>query len=314
MRTAGIVVALALSLSALSAPGAGVAHADASKAWAAAKAGLPGDAKLVVGVDLAAIQKTQLFAVMFPKLRDRADVGKVLDTLKARCKIDVLAVVQSAVIATAEDQSDGAIYLAITGVDRPALARCIEVVDQDSGSKIAVKQDGSFTEVTEDSETSYFAWIGKDVIVVALRPQDKPSLLRWIGGKGALARAPINKALAKVNKSAALWGVGDGDKEIEPGTTAKGFYGALTFAKGNLGVDIHAVMATPAQAATVATATQGKLAAIKQGTGGPAPKLGDMLGGVTIATASNEVVVKASFVEKDLVTAVGPMLQMFGGM
>ena len=302
---------MALALSALQ---TGAARADASKAWAAAKTGLPGDAKLVVGVDVAAIQKTQLYAAVFPTLRDKADVGKVLDTLKARCKIDVLAVVQGAVLATAEDSSDGAIYLAITGVDRAAVGKCIQVADQDKASTISVKQDGSFTEVTEDGQTSVFGWIGKDVIVVSLRPQDKPSLLKWMGGKGALSKAPINKSLAKVNKAAALWGAGDGDKEIEPGTTAKGFYGAVTFAKGNLGADLHAVMETPAQAATVATATQGKLAAIKQGTAGPSPKLGDMLNGVAITTSNNEVLVKASFVENDLVSAIGPMLQMFGGM
>lgn len=57
MRTAGILAALALSTAALSALH-GQARADTARAWAAAKAGLPADTKIVVGVDIAADRKS----------------------------------------------------------------------------------------------------------------------------------------------------------------------------------------------------------------------------------------------------------------
>src|SRR5262245_47233436 len=104
MRIAGILAAVALSFTATH------AHAD-GRAWNAAKAGLPSDAQIVIGVDVTAIQQTQIFSALFPKLREKAEVAQMLDTLKDSCKIDPLTAVQSVVVAMPVDQSDGAVYL-----------------------------------------------------------------------------------------------------------------------------------------------------------------------------------------------------------
>src|SRR5690349_17886579 len=100
MRTAGILAALALSIAALH----GQARADTSRAWAAAKAGLPADAQVVIGIDVATVQKTQLFATFYPKLRDQPEFAKVLDAIKDGCKIDPLAVIQGVVVALSGSQ------------------------------------------------------------------------------------------------------------------------------------------------------------------------------------------------------------------
>src|SRR5690349_15119494 len=109
MRTAAIIAAL--SFASLT------AHAD-NKAWTAAKAGLPAEIKLVIGLDVAALQKTQVFATYFPMFLEKADGAKTLEAIKTICKIDPLAVVQGMVLAVGKEQEDGALYLSLSGVDK----------------------------------------------------------------------------------------------------------------------------------------------------------------------------------------------------
>jgi hypothetical protein len=315
MGTAGILAAAAVALAFAS------THARAdSKAWSAAKAGLPADAKLVVGLDVAAIQKTELFATYYPKLLEKADAAKLIDTLKASCKIDPLVAVQAVVVATASDRDDGAVYLALAGVDRAKFSSCLQQAAQsktdqaaaEKAAKVSVKQDGNITQVTDGTGTAFFGWVGKDVVVVSLHAQDRASLARWMGGKGALARSPIGKAIAKTSTSAALWGAGEETKEIEAGITVKGGYGAVKLASGNLDADVHAMMQTVAQATAMASKANKQLDDARQG-GQLPPMIAGLLKAVTIVAVNDEVVLKANVVEKDLVNVLGLALGGLGG-
>jgi hypothetical protein len=307
MHTAGIVAAVGVSLVSLH------AGADSSKAWSAAKAGLPADAKLVVGVDFAAVQKTQLFATLWPKLLEKAEVAKALGMMKDTCKIDPLVVVQGMVVAMSDDQQDGAGYLAISGIDKAKLSSCLQRAVQglaDKDAKVSLKQDGNITQVSDGKDSIFLGWVSKDVIVVSLHTQDKASLVKWMGGKGALAKTGIGKAIAKVNTSAAIWGAGETSKEVQPGVIVKGGYGAVTFSKGNLGADVHGVMESAAQAATMASSANKQLDEAKQGALVP-PAIVAVLKAITVIAANDEVVLKASVLEKDLVGALS--LALGGG-
>ena len=305
MRTVGLLVAAGLSLVSASVWPVRDAHADSSKAWTAAKAGLPADAKLVIGVDFAAIQKTQLFATYYPKLRDKPEVAKVLDSMKSTCKLDPLTTVQGVVVAMTDDQSEGAVYLAITGADRAKLSSCLQTAGQQAnkGAKVSITQDGAITTLTENNDTSFFGWIGKDVVVVATKAKDKASLVKWMGGKGELGKTELGKTLAKVNTGAALWGAGEHSKELQPGITAKGGYGSVTFSGGNLAADIHGVMASADQATTMAGTANKQLIDAKASGSLPAPMVG-LLKSVTVTPAKDEIVVKANVIEKDLMVVL----------
>lgn len=299
MRTAGLV-AVALSLVSLH------AHADSSKAWSAAKLGLPADAKIVIGLDFAALKKTQLFATYYPKLLARADAAETIDALKVACKIDPVRVVQSVVIATTEDQQDGAVYISLSGIDRAKLSSCMQPAFQrmaDKTEKITVKHDGNVTQISDGKEARFLGWVGKDVIVVAVHAEDKASLAKWMGGKGALAKSTVGKTLARVNTSAALWGAGESTQEVQPGITVKGGYGTVAVSKGNLDADVHAVLASASQAATMASSAKQQLDDARQTPLLPA-SIDAVLKGVTIAAANDEVVVKASVVESDLLSVL----------
>jgi hypothetical protein len=305
MRTAGIVAATALSSICLLGL-RGQAHADTARAWTAAKAGLPADTRIVIGVDVTAIQKTQLFQTLYPKLHDKPDVVEMLDTMKDTCKLDPLSVIRGAVLGMSSDRDDGAVYIALSGVDRTKLSSCFQRVAQarHKDAKVAVKQDGDITELVKGSDSVFIAWVGKDVIAVSLHAQDKASLGKWTGGKGALARSNLGKTLGRVNTAAAIWAAGESPKEIEAGITVKGGYGGVTVSNSNVAADVHAVMETAAQATSAASMANKQLDAAKQGGQSVPPELAALLKTVTILADKDEVRIKANILEKDLLAIV----------
>jgi hypothetical protein len=300
MRTAGILAAAALSLTSLH------ARADVAKAWSAARAGLPADAKVVLAIDFAALQKTQVFAQVWPKLLEKFDAAKVLDAMKADCKLDPMAVVQGAVIAMADGQREGAAYVALTAPDKGKIAACLQREMEkhgDKDAKVSVKQDGNITQVTNGSDSMFLGWVAKDIVVVPLVSNDRATVVKWMSGKGALAKTSVGKTLARINTSAALWGAGEGNDEFQPGVTVKGGYGSVSFAKGHVDANLHATAGNAAQAKTMADSTQQQLDGVRKNPLLP-PSFGLMLQAVTIATVNDEVVIKASVVENDLVGAL----------
>jgi hypothetical protein len=300
MRTAGILAAATLSLVSLS------ARADTARAWAAARAGLPADAKLVIGLDLAGLQKTQLFTQLWPALLDKADAAKVVEEMKTQCKLDPLVVVQGFVIAMTADQREGAAYIALSGVDKARLSSCLQRGIQSHAAKdakVTIKQDGNVTQVTDGKDSMFLGWVGKDVVVVPLHTQDRATLVKWMSGKGALGKTVVGKALTKVNTSAAMWGAGDGAKEYEPGIVITGGYGAVVFAKGNVDANVRARLENPGQASAMATSVQNQLDEVRQAPILPS-SIAAMLKAITIAAADDEVTFKANVVEKDLAAAL----------
>jgi hypothetical protein len=299
MRTVRLLAAVTLSFVSFVSPGA---RAD-SKAWSAAKAGMPADAKLVIGIDLAALQKTQLFAKLWPTLTSKMGATQVLDMMKTTCQIDPLAVVQAIVIGMTENQEEGAGYIAVSGLDKAKLVSCLQRTVKSTADKIAVKQDGNITQVTDGKDSMFLGWVSKDVVVVPLHTPDKTKLAKWMAGKGALAKTGVGKQLAKVNTSAAIWGAGEGTKEAQPGVVVKGGYGAVTFNKGSLSADVHAKLETAAQAATLAGDANKKLDDTRQAALVPAA-ITTLLKAVTIAAVDDEVVLKANLLESDVVNAL----------
>ena len=253
--------------------------------------------------------------------------------MKAGCKLDPLTAISGIVVAFTADQDEGAAYVALSGVDRAKLSTCVQLVAQgaldhaaaaskdggkdagkdggkDAGkappTRATVAQDGNVTAVTAGPSTAYFGWVGKDVVVVATRTADRAALARWLGGKGALAKADLGKTLAKVNTGAAVWGAGESGKDIQPGVTLARAFGAVAIAGGGLTADVHAVLATPAMAQTVVTVLQAQVDAAKQSTL-PAP-IPTVLGGVSVAATGEEVVVKVSATDKDATSLLGMAL------
>lgn len=333
MRTAGILAALVLSIVAVH----GQARADTARAWAAAKAGLPADTKVVIGVDIAAVQKTQLFATFYPKLNDQSELMKVLNAVQVRCQINPLAVIQGVVLALV-DREDGVMYVALSGIDRGKLAACLQSIAQDDARdaaaedavkhgipsesglirarppRVTVKQTGNITEVGRadgGGQSGYFGWVGSNVLVVTLHATDKAMLARWMAGKGALAASDIGKNLARVNTQAAVWGAAADTRELQPGTTAKATYGAVTYAKGQLSADIHAVMEDAAQAGSASMKANQQLNLAKAAGQVPA-EIAPVIQAITISADHAEVRIKTSVPEKDVLGVISFAMNNLG--
>ena len=309
MRTVGILAATAVVSVA-----AGSARAD-SRAWAAAKAGLPADTRLVIGVDVTAAQKTQLFATYYPKLHDSPEAGKVLDAIKDGCKLDPLAVIGSVLVASGDDDEDAVIYVALNGLDKTKASSCLQALARtdDKSAKVAIKHTGNVTEVTKGTDTVYFGWVGKDVVVVPQHSKDKAALTRWMGGKGALARSDLGKTLAKLNTGTTVWGAANSTKEIQPGITAKGGYGTLNASNGMLAADVHAVLENAQQATSAATMANQQLDQAKNG--GPLlpAELVALLKATSVTADKDEVRIKANVAEKDVMGAIAFAMSVGGG-
>src|SRR3954469_17109609 len=124
------------------------AEAGPSAAWTAAKANLPKDTTVLIGLDITQLTKSSLFSLGFPLLlSSQPDVKNALDTIKSACKLDPMKVVQAVVAGTDDVQKHGALFIAVDGLDQAKLVSCMESVaaakkGQPEKSKVVVTTDG----------------------------------------------------------------------------------------------------------------------------------------------------------------------------
>jgi hypothetical protein len=286
------------------------AQADASKAWAAAKANVPGTAALIVGLDIAALTKAPLFKMGFPVLLgQKPEIKATLELLQSTCQIDPLTAIDGFVVATDKDQKQGAAYIQFKGLDEAKIVSCLEAMFRSQGTKdakITVTRSGAITQLSQGKDNLYVTWIGTDVVAMALEPKDKAQLQAWTGGKKSLATGAVGKLAAKVDTRAAFWVASAMEQEVEK-MKMKGGYGALALAKGTLAIDLHMVMPTAVDAKSVADKASAELAAKTNGPG-LAPALKPVMEAVKITSAGTEVIVKAAIPEKDLLSIVGALM------
>lgn len=287
------------------------ADADPARAWAAAKDNLPAQTAIVIGADLTAIAKSQIGSQLLPlALAKEPDAQKLLETIKATCKIDPLTSLHGIVYATDADRKQGAIYLSLgAGLDQPKLTKCFEDVAKVSGGKAAqltVKKVGAITEISMDKEKAYVGWVGSDVLVIGTEPRDKAALEKWVGQKGGLAKSPVGKLAAAANTKGAVWGASSVAKELDPGMNMKSAHGALTVASGNLAIDLHTTLDSAKAAADAVAKVNAQIAQLT-GTGGLTPGLKTMLQQISVKATGPDVTVKASVAEKELMSFL-PMI------
>ena len=280
------------------------AAADAARAWAAAKDNLPAQTALVIGADLTAITRSQIFNTLVTlAMAKEPDAKKVFETIKTSCKIDPMTAVQGVVYAADADRKQGVVYLSMgPGLDQAKLTSCAEQVAKAQGAKdakLTVTKVGAVTEITTDGKKSYISWIGADVLVVGKDVHDKAALEKWIGQKGALAKSPVAKLHGTANTKGAIWGVSSIVKELEPGVKMKTAYGALTMTGGNLGLDLHTTLDSAKAATDAVTKANTQIAQVTSSAQLPA-NIKTMLKQVSVKSAGPDVTVKASVPEADL--------------
>jgi hypothetical protein len=291
----------------------GRAEADAARAWAAAKDNLPSATAVVIGADLGAITKSQIWNMFLPlALSKEPDAQKLLETIKTSCKVDPMTAIQGVVYATDADRKQGAIYLSLgAGLDQPKLTKCFEEIARSNGAKdakLSVKKTGAITELALDPDRkAYVSWIGTDVLVIPSDIRDRAVLEKWIGGKGGLAKSPLAKIHTAANTKGALWGATSIEKELDPGMRMKSAHGALTVAGGNLVIDLHTTLDSPKAAADAVAKARDQISKVAAG---PVPSaVKTMLQQVSIKAAGAEISISASVPEAEvlgMLSLLGP--------
>ncbi len=282
----------------------GPADADPARAWAAARDNLPAQTALVIGADLTAVMKSQVFNQFLPlALAKEPDARKLFETIKTSCKIDPLTAIHGVVYATDADRKQGALYLSLGGgLDQPKLTKCFQEVAKASGAKdakLTVKKTGAITEVTLDQDKAYVGWIGSDVLVISSDPRDRGALEKWIVQKGGLAKSPLGKLVASASTKSALWGASAIAKDLDPGLRMKSAHGALTVAGGNLVIDLHTTLDS-AKAATDAVAKANAQIAQVAAAGQLPPNVKTMLQQVSVKANGSDVSIRATVPESEL--------------
>ncbi len=289
---------------------ADAALANPAKAWNAARASLPADTAVVVGIDLPKLAKSKLYTTALPLLLSQdAEVKEGLDQIKTVCGLDPFKVIQGIVVGADKDNGSGAVFLSLAGVDETRVVECLDSIAKAEGgkdAKVVVTKDGAISQWAVGTEKLYVRWIGKDVLALALDPEDKAQLAKWAAPKGAFAKSAAAKSVAKTDTKAAVWGVAAKERDID-GVAIKRGYGWIHTGGGNLAVSFRAVAPSAADAATMAAKINTDLAAKAPSL--PA-NLQKLLAGVAVKANAEEVHVDAKIVEADAIAAAGALMMM----
>lgn len=283
----------------------------ASRSWTAAQGVLPADVTVVAGMNMSSVRKSQLFTTLFPALMSsEPEARQALDTIKASCGIDAVNVVNDLVIAMDKSEK-GAIYLGLAaGVDEKKVTSCLVTVGAKlANAKITAKRTGNIVEYAEagSKDKIYAGWIGSDVLVIALDPENKALLERMMGGKG-VKTGEIARGVKAVNTGAAFWAAVV-EKDSIGTATMKGGYGAVDLAGGLLTLDGHLIVGSAKEAAAAAAEANKQMAAAS---GSMGPDMDKILKAVKITSSGDELVFKMSISEKDVMSLMG-MLMAGGG-
>jgi hypothetical protein len=281
-----------------------------SKSWTAARAVLPGDLMLVGGGNIATVQKTALYQQVVPGLiASEAEAGAVIGMAKSGCAIDVHALVGDVTMAVDEDEH-ALIVVSLRGTSQAKLLACFQKLARQHGhkGKVTARKTGRIVEYSMAGERDkvYAAWLAADVVAFSNVPDDKAVLAKMIGGKGP--KGTVAAALGNVNTGAAFWAVYGKAARIDTGMNLKVGYGNVELAGGKVLIDARIVLASAKEAADCVAKTNQEIAKA-QASGDIPAQLSAVIKAVKLTAAGDEVQVKASLSEQDLMMVLGMMMQ-----
>jgi hypothetical protein len=292
-------------------PFVATSFAAPTKAWTAAKASLPADTAVVVGIDVSAIAKSATFTKLFPVLLAKSDDAKqALDLVKSACKIDPLVALKSVAVGLNSTQDDGAVYLNVIDLDAAKLTSCLKEVAKAKGAgdkveALTVTTTAGITEMASGDKHLFFGWIGTDVLVMVPKHlEDKAALKNYMGG--GFAKGTLTKMLGKVKTESAIFVASSVGKSLDATHTLKQGYGWVTLAAPNLSIEFHGDFGDAAAAKGLATDASTQIDEMRKNP--PLPAVADMLKNVSVVSVSTEVVAKATVIEKDFADLVSMAL------
>jgi hypothetical protein len=114
--------------------------------------------------------------------------------------------------------------------------------------------------------------------------------------------------MGKVNTSAAAWAVSGMPKDLDDKTKMKMGYGSVTLSGGKLGADLKVQLSSADAAKAAAEKAQKELTALAAGDGLDA-SLKAVLTAVTVNAVGDELQIKGSMPESDVLQLVGALMR-----
>ena len=283
------------------------AHAE-SHAWTTAKKTLPGGLQAVLGVNVAPIKASALYAQLMPMVAAKAgDAQAKIDKLKSICGLDLTGSLDSVVVGLTSDEK-AVVVLALKGTNQKALEACGQKVAKADGKTLAITKDGGITKYSGmGDDDAYIKWLSKDTLAIA---QDKDTLTALTAG--GITKDAVGAQVGKLSTDAALWGVVNKGQDIpDVGGKMTSAYGTLNLKGGNLAADVHLVMDSAKTAATGATQASTQLDAVKKS--GQVPKqFMAAVDSITVKAAGSELVLDGHVSEADLASMAGMLSALAG--
>ena len=195
------------------------------------------------------------------------------------------------------------ILVSLSGVDQPKLVSCLEAVGKAKGNdaKVGVTTDGKITELVMGDKKVYLTWIGTNVIALPLDFANKADLMAWTA-KG-LAKSKVGKAMTKVNTGNAVWAVSAVAKDLDDKVKMKLGYGSVAMANATITADLRVQLGSAADAKAAGEKAQKELTARSQSPD-LAANVQKLLAGITVTAAADEVVVKGTIPESEVMSLV----------
>lgn len=305
MSRAGVaLVAVAVSILSIT---AGDARAE-SRSWAVARNVLPGGDYYLVGINVAAVRKHAVFKTVYPALVAMADAKDGFEQIRARCAIDVVAVVPDA-LALIDYHDSGVFVVSVRGVTRDRMHACLAKLFP---AEIKIRKVDKIDEYWfGDDEAAapklYVAWLAADVLAMTTDPTDRAYLERMIGGGGAVARMP---GLDKLNTGAPFWTVVPKGEQLAPGLDMTSAYATVALPGGDIVATIGLTMASAKQASDGLVQTKQELATL-QSSGALPPALASVIKKVKLGTrAGTDLTLRASLTPQEVMTLINLALSL----
>jgi hypothetical protein len=308
-------IRVSLAAFAFAAVASGAARADTpADAWATARGMLPANTQVLFGINIQTIRSSQLFQTAYSMAMAQAgDAKDDLAEMKAKCGFELQDAVQGVVVALDEAEK-GVVFVSLKGVDQAKALTCMNKMgEKEKKTFTASKPDGKgIIEYSASGEKDklYVAWLPKNVIAISTENKSKADLEKALSGKGLAGASPATGAVSKVDTGAAIWGVVAKPQQLEPGMNMKVGYGQANIGGGQITADLRMVLANAKEASAAADKANAELKKMKD-SGQLPPAAMTVLNTVKIATAGDEVQVKANMAEKEAINLIG--MAMGGG-
>lgn len=229
---------------------------------------LPKDSDIVVGINVAQLQKSVLWKKFVEPKLTKGDATEKINEFKTRCGFDPMTAVSSVTLgfkAAAGDEPDGVIVA--HGMDKAKSVACFDKWKPDmekEGVTVTVTNGVYVVKDKHDKTTAMTFTNDNTLLIIVGANANEAGVKAAAAGTSALKSSPAFADLySKVNSKDSVWGVANGNAPFMAqmggmtGSKPKAIFGSVNVTDG-LAVDLRIRLESPDAAKTLADMAKGQ--------------------------------------------------------